>query len=71
MKVESIKDLGKLIDMCHKKGVKSITVDGIALELGEPPLKRNVAKDTSTDEIDTEPRYSDEDLLLWSSIPHG
>lgn len=70
MKIESIKELSKLIDMCHKKGVRAITVDGVQIELGEPPLKRNAAS-KDTNDIPTEPAYNDEDLLMWSSAPHG
>lgn len=39
MKIESLKELKALIDLCHKMGVNSITVDSISLELGERPRK--------------------------------
>lgn len=43
--------IGKLADLCRSKGVKSITVDGVTLELlpaEPPPMKSSEAKDPDT-----------------------
>lgn len=37
MKIDNLKDLKRLIQLCQEQGVKSITVDGIAIELSERP----------------------------------
>lgn len=37
MKIENLKQLRQLIDLCQKTGVNTIKVDGIELELGAPP----------------------------------
>ncbi len=39
MKIESLKDLQKVIQLCRKTGVKSFKLDGIELELGDIPNK--------------------------------
>lgn len=70
MKIESLKELSKLIDLCRKKGIKSISADGVQLELGEAPLKRNAAS-LNEDEPKVTPTYTDEELMTWSSAPHG
>jgi hypothetical protein len=74
MKIESIRDLSKLIDLCRKKGIQDIAVDGISLKLGELPLKYNSkleSDSSSKNDVKVEPEYSDEDLMLWSATPHG
>jgi hypothetical protein len=38
--IKDLKDLGKLIDLCRKKGVENIKVDGIDIKLGELPEVR-------------------------------
>jgi hypothetical protein len=37
LQIKDLKDLGKLIDLCRKKGVETIKVDGIEFNLGEIP----------------------------------
>lgn len=39
MKVDSLKELKKLIQLCQQTGVRNIEVDGIKMELGAPPSK--------------------------------
>jgi hypothetical protein len=39
MKIENLKELQKLIDLCHKNNIMAIEVDGIKLDLGAKPLK--------------------------------
>ncbi len=48
MKIESLKDLQKLIKLCHATGVSAIEVDGVKmnLELGYAQVKpKHLAKD--------------------------
>lgn len=70
MKIENLKDLNKLIQLCRKTGVEAITVDGIELKLGNDPIKPskrvsnrpNYEQDTvKTDEL------TPEQMLFWSS----
>ncbi len=78
MKIENLKDLGRLIALCRKTGVESIRVDGIELHLGkEPqkPMKMTAAKASTVprapdaaptiDEILSE-GLTDEQLLYYS-----
>lgn len=37
MKIDSFKDLAKLVALCQKQGITSIKVDGIELSLGLKP----------------------------------
>lgn len=70
MKINTLKDLQQLIAVCHKQGIKSISVDGVQIELGDKPVKqkRNAA---TSDIIPVEGTYSDEDTLLWSATANG
>lgn len=67
MKLDSLEDLSKLLDLCNKKGVESISVDNISLKLKDnfQPKKRirNV-KDELTDDV-----MPEEAALFWSSQP--
>lgn len=69
LKIENPQDLAKLIDLCRKKGVETIKVDGIELKLRDeaPPstYKRKIVE-TTPDPV-LEPEYSDMDILLWST----
>jgi len=47
--IADLKDLGKLIDLCRKKGVDSITVDNVSITLGHLPEKAEKATDQSYD----------------------
>lgn len=35
--IKDLKDLGKLIDLCRKKGVETVKVDGVEFTLGDVP----------------------------------
>lgn len=43
MKIESLKELDKLMQLCQKRGIDSITIDGIALtfHISSKPVKHN------------------------------
>jgi hypothetical protein len=66
MTIQEIKDLIKL---CKREGVKSIKVDGCELSLHEMPVKRSRKAKNGTDNIETDAKFTDEQVLLWSS--HG
>ena len=73
MTISTLKDLSKLIDLCRKKGVETIAVDGVELKLGDAPtsLKRNAASDTAPDKIIIEDQPTEDELRFWSVSPHG
>lgn len=76
MKIDSIRDLKKLIDLCQKQGVDSIKVDGIELKLGEKPMpvrtqRTSQPKQIPFGEITAETAVIDngltpDQLLMWS-----
>ena len=39
MKIENLKDLKKVIDLCRSTGVDKMSIDGIHIELGMAPHK--------------------------------
>lgn len=61
-------ELAKIIDLCRKKGVKSIEIEGLKLELHEeaPPsnYKRKLELTPSSEKPEKE--FTEEDYLLWS-----
>ena len=44
MKVDNLKDLQKLIQLCRKTGVEAIEVDGVKMNLGPAPFSQKQAK---------------------------
>jgi hypothetical protein len=73
MKVETLQQLSKLIALCRKQGVDKISVDGITVELGAPPLKAIKTKETlyqgaltENTKIETPDELTPEQLLMWS-----
>lgn len=79
MKIDSLKDLEKLIKSCRKLGVKSISLDCITLELGDVPTvyktsKKLVSENTfipggvdQNTQIEMPDMLSPEQLLFYSS----
>lgn len=66
MKIENLKDLSQIIDLCRKKGIKAITIDGVQIELGETPPKRiRTKEDTAQPQAETE--FTDEQIMFWSA----
>ncbi len=65
MKVDSIKDLEAVINLCRRKGVTSISVDNIQFVLGDKPERKAIESTESTKE--QEPVLTDEQILLWSA----
>lgn len=64
MKIDDAKQLEQLLKMCHRQFVRSITIDGITiqLELQSPELKTEAAQDAKP-----VTEYTDEQLLTWSA----
>lgn len=86
MKVNDLKDLRSLIQLCRKTGVRTISVDGVSLELGTPPVKQVNYKAQPEELNPFDPgkipnpilrksqetkEMTDEDMLLWSALPGG
>lgn len=67
MKIDTIKDLESLVAMCRRKGVRTISVDGVTIELGDAPAPKR-SKSDNADPV-TEKSYSDDELAVWSA--HG
>lgn len=65
MKIDSIKDLEAVINLCRRKGVTSIEIDNIKLALGEKPERKAIESTEANKE--QEPMFTDEQILLWSA----
>ena len=62
MTIPNLKDLGKVIDLCRKKGVSAIQLGEIRIELGNEPIEKN-SRNQDTPEVDpTNP---------WANFPAG
>lgn len=66
MKIETLKQLESLIDLCSKKGVETVKVDGIELTLREVVKTKRIRR--GKDNIQ-EPQTPEEAALFWSSMP--
>lgn len=68
--IKNLNDLSKIIDLCRKKGIASIEIQGIKLELRSdiPPSHYKRKKAEESPEI-TEDLLSEEKALFWSSTP--
>lgn len=68
-----IKNLDKIIQLCRKRGVAKITIEGVTIELGDAPSKESKRPPFSFNEtqgpVETD-GLSDMDLLMWSSQSH-
>jgi hypothetical protein len=63
----NLKELEKLMKLCHKYNVKNITVDGVSIAIEAhiaPKQKTKITEQTAASE---EPQYTDEDILMWSA----
>lgn len=73
MDIKSLADLSQLVDLCRKKGIDTIKVTGDCVEfkLAEnTPVRRRTKKDAQ-DKAEEQTKYSDEDVLFWSSLDIG
>lgn len=81
MKIESLKELDKLILLCQRRGVESVTIDNISFKLSDSPPQRktqprrssfvsDVSLDPTGVQADTKIKIPDEltpdQLLMWS-----
>lgn len=63
----NLKELEKLMKLCHKYNVKNITVDGVSIDIeSHIPVKQKLNKTDQTVSSE-EPQYTDEDILMWSA----
>ncbi len=46
MKIDSLKQLDKLMQLCRKRGVSSLTIDGVTFHMSDMPVSRKVTKPT-------------------------
>lgn len=69
--IKNLNDLSKIIDLCRKKGIASIEIQGIKLELREdvPPSNYKKKKAEDNSDVIVEEPLTDEQALFWSSTP--
>lgn len=72
MKIDSLRQLDRLMAICRKRGVTSIKIDGIEFLLTEDApqkaVKRTLQATTdSTGTIETPDALTPEDALFWSA----
>jgi hypothetical protein len=78
LKVDTLKDLKKVIQLCRETGVDIIKVDGIELVLGSQPVQKAVKRSISPTEtfpgnvgpdtpIHTPDALTDEQMLFYSA----
>lgn len=81
MKIESLKDLKKLIALCRSTGVEAIEVEGLKMNLGPTPMivkqvKNNKVQENQVDNTITEDMkiptdgLTEEQLLYYSAQGH-
>lgn len=67
MKIETLKELKALLELCNKQHVREITIDGICMKLeGMPEAPTNTSTNT---QIATPDQFTPEEILMWSA--HG
>lgn len=71
MEIKNHADFAKFVDLCRKKGVKSVEFQGLKLELRDetPPsnYKKKKELEVQPDYVPVEGVYNDEQALFWSS----
>lgn len=64
----NLKELEKLMKLCHKYNVKSISVEGVSLSIDTIMPQKLKSGKTNAEPVSTpEPEYTDEDILMWSA----
>lgn len=62
-----LKELEKLIKLCHRYNVKTIATPQVSLTLESIiPSKQKLKAEEAPKEAE-EPQYSEEDILMWSA----
>lgn len=73
VEVKNLKDLGQIIDLCRKKGVDSIEIQGIRLSFKGEPVPTKYQRRKEQDEVENTPFVDEisqnEAALFWSSTP--
>jgi len=72
MKVESFKDLSRILALCRKHGVSEMTIDGVSFKLTDVvPVKTRRAKlsTANADAVDMPDQLTEEQLMFGSSDP--
>lgn len=64
MKIENLKDLKAVLDLCNKQGVRAITIDGIAMQLNGLD-KATPVNNAGAPEAETP--VDEEAALFWSA----
>lgn len=67
--LKNLGDLSKIIDLCRKKGVESIEIQGIKLVLRDeaPPSNYKKKKQFESGDPVVEGAFTEDDALFWSS----
>lgn len=49
MKIDTLKDLQKLMALCRKEGIESITIDNVTFKMGDrpEPIRKRLISETS------------------------
>lgn len=79
MKIESLKDLEKLVKLCKKTGIDHIRIGDVELwvndftptpikDLQEPFVAGEIGPDTK---IDMPDELTEEQRMFYSAVPHG
>jgi len=80
MKLETIKDLEKVIKLCRKLGVDAIKVDGVEFALGREPVRAKASVPYAGQELSLMPNgitedtkievegLTDEQLMFYSAV---
>lgn len=63
----NLKELEKLMKLCHKYNVKTISVEGVTLSIDNILPQKIKHSKIEEKPSDNEPIYTDEDILMWSA----
>ena len=69
MNLPDLKQLDKLIALCRKRGIKSVQIDNLKIELGDAPEQRSTKKAQAISQVEEDfesDALTDEQLLHWS-----
>jgi hypothetical protein len=62
-----LKELEKLIKLCHKYNVKTISTPEVSLNIESFVANKPKLKAQETIQENQEPQYTEEDILMWSA----
>lgn len=64
-----LKELEKLIKLCHKYNIKTISTPQVSLSIESIMPPKHKIKTEETPKEAEEPQYTEEDILMWSAGP--